>query len=130
MIAMLNHPRFAEFDFSALRQVGSGGSPVPVSLMDQMKARINAGHAQGRHRAGQGRRVGIGAEVLDLRAHARPRIRSTTIPMGAETGFSGVVDLIAMKALVTTDGKVSETEIPSDLMETIRSSSVPGFFSA
>jgi fatty-acyl-CoA synthase len=40
LIAMLNHPRFAEFDLSSLRQVGSGGSPVPVSLMEQVKAQM------------------------------------------------------------------------------------------
>jgi fatty-acyl-CoA synthase len=38
LIAMLNHPRFTEFDLSSLRQVGCGGSPVPVSLMEQVKA--------------------------------------------------------------------------------------------
>jgi fatty-acyl-CoA synthase len=42
LIAMLNHPRVAEFDLSSLRQVGSGGSPVPVSLMEQVKARMDA----------------------------------------------------------------------------------------
>jgi fatty-acyl-CoA synthase len=42
LIAMLNHPSFAQFDLSSLRQVGSGGSPVPVSLMEQVKARMNA----------------------------------------------------------------------------------------
>ena len=41
LIAMLNHPRFAEFDLSSLRQVGSGGSPVPVALMEQVHARMN-----------------------------------------------------------------------------------------
>jgi fatty-acyl-CoA synthase len=42
LIAMLNHPRFAEYDLSSLRQVGCGGSPVPVSLMEQVKAQIGA----------------------------------------------------------------------------------------
>jgi fatty-acyl-CoA synthase len=42
LIAMFNHPRFAEFDLSSLRQVGSGGSPVPVSLMDQVNAQTGA----------------------------------------------------------------------------------------
>jgi fatty-acyl-CoA synthase len=41
LIAMLNHPRFAEYDLSSLRQIGSGGSPVPVSLMEQVKTRMN-----------------------------------------------------------------------------------------
>jgi fatty-acyl-CoA synthase len=42
LIAVLNHPRFAEFDLSALRQVGSGGSPVPVSLMEQVRAQMGS----------------------------------------------------------------------------------------
>ena len=44
LIAMLNHPRFqaGEFDLSSLRQIGSGGSPVPVVLMEQVKARMGA----------------------------------------------------------------------------------------
>jgi fatty-acyl-CoA synthase len=40
LTAMLNHPRLAEFDLSSLRQMGCGGSPVPVSLMEQVKARM------------------------------------------------------------------------------------------
>ena len=40
LIALLNHPEFDEFDLSSLRSVGSGGSPVPVSLMEQVNSRI------------------------------------------------------------------------------------------
>jgi fatty-acyl-CoA synthase len=42
LIAMLNHPRFAEFDLSSLRQAGTGGSPVPVSLMEQVRTQMGA----------------------------------------------------------------------------------------
>jgi fatty-acyl-CoA synthase len=44
LIAMLNHPRFlaGEFDLSALRNVSSGGSPVPVSLMEQINQQMGA----------------------------------------------------------------------------------------
>ena len=48
LIAMLQHPYFqeglqaGEFDLSALRQVGSGGSPVPVVLMEQVKEKMGA----------------------------------------------------------------------------------------
>ena len=42
LIAVLNHPRFAEFDLSSMRGVGSGGSPVPVALMEQYHARTGA----------------------------------------------------------------------------------------
>jgi fatty-acyl-CoA synthase len=36
LIAMVNHPRLREFDLSTLRQIGTGGSPVPVSLVEQV----------------------------------------------------------------------------------------------
>src|SRR5262249_40179336 len=49
------------------------------------------------------------------------RLAPFQIPVGSEAGFTGVVDLIAMKALITTDGKVKETEIPAELAETARS---------
>jgi fatty-acyl-CoA synthase len=42
LIAMLNHPRFAEFDLSALRNIYTGATPVPVSLMEQIKEKIGA----------------------------------------------------------------------------------------
>lgn len=44
LVALLNHPRFlaGEFDVSPLRVVGSGGSPVPVVLMEQIKAKMGA----------------------------------------------------------------------------------------
>lgn len=42
LIAMLNHPQFAEYALSALRSVGCGGSPVPVSLMEQVKAKMDS----------------------------------------------------------------------------------------
>lgn len=42
LVAMLNHPRFAEFDLSALRNIFTGATPVPVVLMEQIKGRIGA----------------------------------------------------------------------------------------
>jgi len=43
------------------------------------------------------------------------------LPIGSESGFAGVVDLIAMRALVGADGKVKEGEIPGDLAESAKS---------
>lgn len=42
LIAMLNHPRFqaGEFDTSSLRHVLSGGSPVPLVLMEQIEKQM------------------------------------------------------------------------------------------
>jgi fatty-acyl-CoA synthase len=42
LIAMLNHPRFAEYDLSALRNIYTGATPVPVALMEQIKEKIGA----------------------------------------------------------------------------------------
>jgi fatty-acyl-CoA synthase len=44
LIAMLNHPRFqaGEFDTSSLRQVASGGAPVPVVVMEQVRRQMGA----------------------------------------------------------------------------------------
>jgi fatty-acyl-CoA synthase len=60
LIAMLNHPRFAEFDLSSLRQVGTGGSPMPVALMEQVKAQMGAD-------------VWIAQTGESFRHHRRPR---------------------------------------------------------
>jgi fatty-acyl-CoA synthase len=42
LVAMLNHPRFAEFDLSSLRSIFTGATPVPVVVMEQIKERIGA----------------------------------------------------------------------------------------
>jgi fatty-acyl-CoA synthase len=44
LIAMLNHPRFlaGKFDLSSLKQVFTGGTPIPVVLMEQVKERMGA----------------------------------------------------------------------------------------
>jgi elongation factor G len=49
------------------------------------------------------------------------RIVPLQLPIGSESGFRGVVDLIAMRALVTADGKAKEAEIPADLVESAKS---------
>jgi fatty-acyl-CoA synthase len=42
LIAMLNHPRFAEFDLSTLRNIYTGATPVPSPLMGRIKEEIGA----------------------------------------------------------------------------------------
>ncbi|HKX30849.1 MAG TPA: AMP-binding protein [Blastocatellia bacterium] len=42
LIAMLNHPRFGEFDLSSVRSILTGATPVPVPLMKQIKDRVGA----------------------------------------------------------------------------------------
>ena len=42
LLAMVQHPDFDHYDLSSLKQVLSGGAPVPVYLMEQVKERIGA----------------------------------------------------------------------------------------
>jgi fatty-acyl-CoA synthase len=42
LIAMLNHPRFGDFNLSSLRSIFTGATPVPVAVMEQIKERIGA----------------------------------------------------------------------------------------
>jgi elongation factor G len=56
-----------------------------------------------------------------LQKRLKGRLAPFQVPVGSEAGFRGVVDLIAMKALVTADGKVTETDIPGDAMDTAKS---------
>ena len=56
-----------------------------------------------------------------LQKRMKGRLAPFQIPIGSEAGFTGVVDLVSMKALVTSDGKTRETEIPGDVMETAKS---------
>jgi fatty-acyl-CoA synthase len=42
LISMLQHPNFAKYDLSSLRTVLSGGAPVPVHVMEQVKERMGA----------------------------------------------------------------------------------------
>ncbi len=42
LLAMLQHPDFEQYDLSSLKVVGAAGAPVPVVLMEQVKARMAA----------------------------------------------------------------------------------------
>jgi fatty-acyl-CoA synthase len=42
LLAIMQHPLFKEYDLSSLRTVISGGSPVPVYLMEQVKELMGA----------------------------------------------------------------------------------------
>jgi fatty-acyl-CoA synthase len=42
LIAMLQHPRAGEFDCRSLRIVISGGTPIPVPVLEEVKARFGA----------------------------------------------------------------------------------------
>src|SRR5213083_3134509 len=49
-----------------------------------------------------------------LARRLKGRLCPLQIPIGSEAGFKGVVDLVAMKALLAADGKVKEAEIPAE----------------
>lgn len=42
LIAMLNHPHFAEFDLTTVRALFTGATPVPVVVMEQVKEKMGA----------------------------------------------------------------------------------------
>jgi fatty-acyl-CoA synthase len=42
LLAILQHPNFGSYDLTSLKQVGCGGAPVPLALMEQVKERIGA----------------------------------------------------------------------------------------
>jgi fatty-acyl-CoA synthase len=42
LLAMMQHPDFRTYDLSSLKQVLSGGTPVPVALMERVKEQIGA----------------------------------------------------------------------------------------
>ncbi len=42
LLAIMQHPQFKDYDLSSLRTVISGGSPVPVYLMEQVKELMGA----------------------------------------------------------------------------------------
>ncbi len=56
-----------------------------------------------------------------LQKRLKGRLCPLQVPVGSEAGFTGVVDLVAMKAYTTTGGKTTETEIPGELMDTAKS---------
>src|SRR5215470_10799531 len=48
------------------------------------------------------------------------RLVPVQLPVGEEAGFSGVVDLVTLKASVFADGKPKDVDIPPDLADRVR----------
>jgi elongation factor G len=58
------------------------------------------------------------SRTLDsLQRRLKGRLCPLQVPIGAEAGFQGVVDLVKMKAALVADGKPREAEIPGDVMD-------------
>ncbi|HEY7867769.1 MAG TPA: elongation factor G [Methylomirabilota bacterium] len=66
-------------------------------------------------------RADFSRTLESLHKRLKGRLVPLQLPIGSESGFVGIVDLIAMKALVYADGKVKEGEIPADLVESAKS---------
>ena len=52
-----------------------------------------------------------------LRAHFGQKVVPLQIPIGQQSGFSGVVDLVSGKAYTFADGKAHPADMPADLAE-------------
>src|SRR5438445_504737 len=58
--------------------------------------------------------------VAAMRDHLSPRPFPLHLPIGSEQDFRGIVDLLQLKAFVTTpDGKGSEVRIPDDMQKLV-----------
>jgi elongation factor G len=58
--------------------------------------------------------------VATMREHLSPRPFPLELPIGSEQDFRGIVDLLHLKAFVTTpDGKGSEVPIPDDMQKLV-----------
>ena len=55
----------------------------------------------------------------DAKGLFQPKLIILQLPIGAEAGFKGVVDLITRKAYVYEDGKTKVSEIPADMKDSV-----------
>ena len=67
-------------------------------------------------------RADFGKAVESIRKRLREKITIVSLPIGAEDSFAGVVDLIAMKALVFDNQKkaAKSVDIPADMAEEVK----------
>ncbi|MBI1962991.1 MAG: elongation factor G [Candidatus Rokubacteria bacterium] len=55
-----------------------------------------------------------------LARRLKGRLVALQLPLGEESGFKGVVDLVKQKAVTWTDGKPADAEIPADLADRVK----------
>ncbi|MGH7265564.1 MAG: elongation factor G [Candidatus Rokuibacteriota bacterium] len=65
-------------------------------------------------------RADFGRALESIERRLKGRFVPLQVPVGQESAFRGVVDLIKMKANVQVDGKIEQGEIPADLEATAR----------
>lgn len=60
------------------------------------------------------------SKVIDeLRDHFGPKIVPVQLPIGNGEAFSGIVDLVKMKAFIKDGDQLKEGEIPADMMDEV-----------
>ena len=62
-------------------------------------------------------RADFARALESLQRRLKGRLCPLQVPIGAEAGFQGVVDLVKMKAALVADGKRREAEIPGEVMD-------------
>jgi elongation factor G len=62
-------------------------------------------------------RADFARALESLQRRLKGRLCPLQVPIGAEAGFQGVVDLVKMKAALVADGKPREAEIPGEVMD-------------
>jgi elongation factor G len=60
-------------------------------------------------------RADFGRALDSIQRRLKGRFVPLQLPIGQESGFRGVVDLVKMKAILEADGKAQEADIPADL---------------
>src|SRR5262249_56168354 len=66
-------------------------------------------------------RADFNRTLESLQKRLKGRLCPLQVPIGAEAGFKGLVDLVTMKALLIADGKVKEGDIPGEIMDDAKS---------
>jgi elongation factor G len=64
-------------------------------------------------------RADLGRTLESIERRLKGRFVPLQVPVGQESAFRGVVDLVQMKAFVQADGKVEEAAIPADLADAV-----------
>ena len=117
------YPDFVGEVVGALRVVEGAIVVVDAVSGVQVQTEVAWGHAD---RSGVSRLVVVNRldrenasfdrVVLSLRAKFGTRVAPIQIPIGAETGFSGVVDLLETKAYAFQNGEAVAAEVPPELV--------------
>lgn len=123
LIDVPGYPDFVGEVVGALRVVEGAVIVVDAVAGVQVQTQVTWAHAD---RGGVSRLVVVNRldrenasfdrTLQSLRARFGTKVAPIQIPIGAEAAFSGVVDLVDMKAYVVKNGEMAPVEIPGDLV--------------